>query len=203
MSTQGRIVALISGSGSNMEALASACERGEIQASVVAVLADRDCTGLELAAARSIPTGKVVPGDFDSREAWSEALRDAVMRYEPDLVVSAGFMRILSPVFVDAFAGRLINLHPALLPAFPGAHAVRDALAAGVRVTGSTVHFVDHLVDHGPIIMQVPVAVEPGDTEGSLHERIKEAEHGMRVDACKLFVEGKVHLDAGRVLIER
>jgi phosphoribosylglycinamide formyltransferase 1 len=203
MSAQGRIVALISGSGSNMEALVSACERGEIQASVVAVLADRDCLGLELAAARSIATGKVAPKDFDSREAWSEALRDAVMRYEPDLVVSAGFMRILSPVFVDAFAGRLINLHPALLPAFPGAHAVRDALAAGVRVTGSTGHFVDHLVDHGPIIMQVPVAVEPGDTEGSLHERIKEAEHGMLVDACKLFVEGKVHLDAGRVLIER
>jgi phosphoribosylglycinamide formyltransferase 1 len=203
MSMAGRIVALISGSGSNMEALVSACERGEIQASVVAVLADRDCLGLELAAARSISTGKVAPKDFDSREAWSEALRDAVMRYEPDLVVSAGFMRILSPVFVDAFAGRLINLHPALLPAFPGAHAVRDALAAGVRVTGSTVHFVDHLVDHGPIIMQVPVAVEPGDTEGSLHERIKEAEHGMLVDACRLFVEGKVHLDAGRVLIER
>lgn len=203
MSAPGRIVALISGSGSNMEALAAACERGEIQASVVAVLADRDCSGLELAAARSIPIDRVAPKDFGSREAWSEALRDAVMAHEPDLVVSAGFMRILSPVFVDAFAGRLINLHPALLPAFPGAHAVRDALAAGVRVTGSTVHFVDHLVDHGPIILQVPVAVEAGDTEETLHERIKGAEHRMLVDACKLFVEGKVHLDAGRVLIER
>ncbi len=203
MNGRKRIVALISGSGSNMEALAVACERGEIQASVVAVLADRDCSGLELAAARAIPTGRVEPKHFESREVWSEALRDAVMVHEPDLVVSAGFMRILSPVFVDAFAGRLINLHPALLPAFPGAHAVRDALAAGVRVTGSTVHFVDHLVDHGPIIMQVPVAVEPDDSEETLHERIKEAEHRMLVDACKMFIEGRVHLDAGRVLIER
>jgi phosphoribosylglycinamide formyltransferase-1 len=199
----GSIVVLISGGGSNMDALAEACESGEIDASVVAVFADRDCAGMDLAARRSIPTGRLAPADFSSRDHWSEALRDSVKRFDPDLVVSAGFMRILAPVFVDAFSDRLINLHPALLPSFPGAHAVRDALQAGVRVTGSTVHFVDHLVDHGPIILQEAVSVEDGDSETTLHERIKGVEHKMLIEACKLFIEGKVHLDRGRVRIDR
>src|SRR5918992_1305111 len=127
----GRIVVLISGSGSNMDALAASCESGEVPGSVVAVLADRDCPGLGVARARGIPTKVVEMKGFPDRETWSDALRSEVLAYDPDLVVSAGFMRILSPVFVDAFEGRLINLHPALLPAFPGAHSVRDALAAG------------------------------------------------------------------------
>ena len=125
------MVVLISGAGSNMEALADACERNEVPGEIAAVVADRDCLGLRAAEKRGIPTHVLEPADHESREAWSQALRDEVAKYEPDVVISAGFMRILSPVFVDAFADRLINLHPALLPSFPGAHAVRDALAGG------------------------------------------------------------------------
>jgi phosphoribosylglycinamide formyltransferase-1 len=110
---------------------------------------------------------------------------ERVRHYFPDLVVSAGFMRILSPEFVDAYQGRLVNLHPSLLPSFPGPHAVRDALAAGVAVTGSTVHFVDHGVDSGPVILQRTVVIEPGDTEESLHTRIKGAEHELLPEACR------------------
>jgi phosphoribosylglycinamide formyltransferase 1 len=197
----GRIVVLISGSGSNMDALAAACESGEVPGSMVAVLADRECSGLALAHARGIPTKVVEMKSFPDRETWSDALRGEVLAHDPDLVVSAGFMRILSPVFVDEFDGRLINLHPALLPAFPGAHSVRDALAAGVTETGSTVHFVDREVDHGPIILQEPVPVEPDDTEESLHTRIKAVEHRMLPQACRLFLEGKVRLRDGEVAI--
>jgi phosphoribosylglycinamide formyltransferase-1 len=193
----GRIVVLISGAGSNMESLAEACERGEVPGEVVAVLADRDCPGLRIAEKRSLPVRYLEPRSFPDRDGWSSALRDEVSKYEPDLVVSAGFMRILAPVFVDAFAGRLINLHPALLPSFPGAHAVRDALEAGVEVTGSTVHFVDHQVDHGPVILQESVHVVPSDDEASLHERIKDVEHKLLPKACGLILEGKVRLVDG------
>src|SRR5918992_1631954 len=148
-SVDGRIVVLVSGSGTNMTALATACREGRVPGAIVAVVAD----------------------------------------HRPDLVVSAGFMRILAPVFVDAFEGRLINLHPALLPAFPGAHAVRDALDHGVKVTGTTVHLIDHDVDHGRILFQVPVEVLPDDTEESLHERIKEAEHQLLPEACRRLLE--------------
>jgi len=137
-----------------MAALIDACEAGRVPGRVVAAAADRPCRALEVAAARRIPTVRADFGDYEDRESWSAALRDEVAAHEPDLVVSAGFMRILSPVFVDAFPGRLINLHPALLPAFPGPRAVRDALAFGSRVTGTTVHFVDYDVDHGPILLQ-------------------------------------------------
>lgn len=197
----GRIVVLVSGSGSNMDALAEACASGEVPGSVVAVLADRECTGLALARARGIPTKVVEIKDFPDRATWSDALRGEVLAYDPDLVVSAGFMRILSPVFVDEFEGHLINLHPALLPSFPGAHSVRDALAAGVTETGSTVHFVDREVDHGPTILQEPVLVEPGDTEETLHTRIKAIEHRMLPQACRLILEGKVKLSNGAVSI--
>ncbi len=197
----GRIVVLISGSGSNMEALAEACEAGPVPGEVVAVVADRDCDGLRLAEKRGIDARLVDFSAFDEREKWSVALRDVVQSYEPDLVVSAGFMRILAPVFVDAFAGRLINLHPALLPAFPGAHGVRDALEHGVKVTGSTVHFVDHLVDHGPILLQEAVPVRPDDDADTLHARIKEVEHRLLPEACRLILEGKVSIEGTRVTI--
>ena len=199
----GAIVVLISGSGSNMDALVDACSNGRVPGDVVAVIADRDCIGLEKARSMSIPTAMLSPRDYVDRDVWSAALRDEVMKYQPDLVVSAGFMRILAPVFVDAFADRLINLHPALLPAFPGAHAVRDALAAGVAQTGSTVHFVDHLVDHGPVILQESVDVEPDDDEASLHERIKEVEHRILPEACRLILEGSVRLEDGTVVREQ
>jgi phosphoribosylglycinamide formyltransferase-1 len=123
-------------------------------------------------------------GDFGDRPAWDAALTAAVAAHQPDLVVSAGFMKILGPAFLAAFP-RTINTHPALLPAFPGANAVRDALAAGVEVTGATVHYVDAGVDTGEVIAQVEVPVEPGDTEGSLHERIKVAERRMLVETVE------------------
>ena len=197
----GRIVVLISGSGSNMEALADACEQGEVGAAVVAVVADRECIGLKAAESRGLPTELVEPGDFSSREEWSAGLRDLVAGYEPDLVVSAGFMRILAPAFVDVFYGRLINLHPSLLPAFAGAHAVRDALEYGVKVTGSTIHFVDREVDHGPIIMQKPVPVRQGDDVDALHERIKTLEHRLLPEVCRVWFEGRIRLEGRRVEI--
>ena len=198
----GRIVTLISGSGTNMEALAAACERGEVPADVVAVVADRDCIGLRAAEKRGIDAHLVEYGSFGDREAWSTALRDRVSEYRPDLVVSAGLMRIVSPVFVDAFAGRIINLHPALLPAFAGAHGVRDALSHGVKVTGTTVHFIDYEVDHGPILLQEAVRIEPDDDEAALHERIKEVEHRLLPQACRLILEGKVSIEGTRVRVQ-
>ena len=197
----GRIVTLISGSGTNMAALADACERGEVPGEIVAVVADRDCVGLRAAEKRGIDAHLVDFKAFASREDWSVALRDRVASYEPDLVVSAGLMRIVSPVFVDAFAGRIINLHPALLPAFAGAHGVRDALEHGAKVTGSTVHFIDYEVDHGPILLQEAVRIEPGDTEESLHERIKAVEHRLLPQACRLILEGKVSIEGARVRV--
>lgn len=189
---RGRIVVLISGSGTNMEALVDACHKDEVPGDVVAVVADRDCLGLTLAKHRGIANDKVDPGKFKTREAWSEALRDKVAAFRPDLVVSAGFMRILSPVFVDEFSDRLLNIHPSLLPDFPGAHAVRDALDAGAAETGTTIHFIDHLVDHGPIVAQARVPIEADDDEASLHERIKEHEHRLLPESCRMFLTGEI-----------
>lgn len=195
----GRIVVLISGTGSNMLALVRACRAGEVPAEVVAVVADRACEGIESAGAEGIETAVLDPHGFPSREEWSAELRDLVRGFDPDLVVSAGFMRILAPVFVGAFSGRLINLHPSLLPAYPGAHAVRSALEDGAPVTGTTIHFVDDQVDHGPAILQHEVPVEPGDDEDSLHGRIKAAEHDLLPEACRLVLSGRVVLDGDAV----
>jgi phosphoribosylglycinamide formyltransferase 1 len=183
-----------------MVSMARGSKTGQIPGDVVAVAADRPCAGLEKAAGMGIETVLLSPNDFPSRDDWSVAFRDRIAAYEPNLVVSAGFMRILAPEFVDAFSGKLINLHPSLLPAFPGAHAVRDALAAGVKVTGSTIHFVDHLVDHGPIILQEPVRIDPDDNEATLHERIKAVEHTMLPRACTLLLEKRIALSDGRVV---
>jgi phosphoribosylglycinamide formyltransferase-1 len=185
-----------------MEALAAACVAGAVPGEVVAVVADRDCVGLRAADKLGLEQRLVEPERYGSRDEWSAALRDVVKGHQPDLVVSAGFMRILAPAFVDAFSGRLINLHPALLPAFRGAHAVRDALDAGAKVTGSTIHFIDHEVDHGPIILQEAVRIEPFDTEDMLHERIKKVEHRLLPKACRLFLEGKLRIEDGRVMVE-
>lgn len=189
----GRIVVLISGTGTNLEALIDACHRGDVPGDVVAVVADRDCLGLTLAKRRGIGAALVEPKNFDSREDWSATLRDRVASFRPDLVVSAGFMRILSPVFVDAFADKLLNIHPSLLPAYPGAHAVRDALADGASEAGTTIHFIDHEVDHGPIVLQARVPIEADDDEASLHERIKEQEHLLLPEACRMFLSGELH----------
>ncbi|HWC35014.1 MAG TPA: phosphoribosylglycinamide formyltransferase [Mycobacteriales bacterium] len=178
-----RLVVLVSGSGTNLGALLEACADPAYGATVVAVGADRDdIEGLAQARRLGIPTFVRRVSDFVTREEWDAAMTDGVAAYSPDLVVSAGFMKILGAAFLAAFP-RTINTHPSLLPAFPGAHAVRDALAASVDVTGATVHYVDAGVDTGPVIDQVRVAVEPGDDEATLHERIKVAERRMLVDA--------------------
>lgn len=178
-----RLVALVSGTGSNLEALLEACAEPAYGAHVVAVGADRDgIRALDIAAAAGIPTFIVAPRDYADRSAWDAALAKAIDEYLPDYVISAGFMRLLGSAVLERFTGRVINTHPALLPAFPGTHGVRDALAYGVKVTGCTLHVVDAGVDTGPIIAQAVVTVEPDDDEATLHERIKAVERRLLVD---------------------
>jgi phosphoribosylglycinamide formyltransferase-1 len=174
-------VVLASGTGSLLESLLNAAV-GEYPARVVAVGSDRDCPALDVAAAASVPTYTVRLGDHPDRQSWDVALTEATAKHQPDLVVSAGFMKILGPEFLSEFLGRVVNTHPALLPAFPGAHAVPEALDYGVRVTGCTVHLVDAGVDTGPILAQQPVPVLDDDDEASLHERIKVVERQLLVD---------------------
>src|SRR4051812_44384391 len=177
-----RLVVLVSGSGTNLAALIEAAEDPSYGATVVAVGSDRDdAEGLRRAERLGIPTFVVRLGDFDDRDDWDSALTSAVDAHQPTLVVSAGFMKILGKRFLGSFT--TVNTHPALLPAFPGAHAVRDALAYPVKVTGATVHLVDAGVDTGPVIDQVAVDVKDDDDEQSLHERIKVAERIMLVAA--------------------
>jgi phosphoribosylglycinamide formyltransferase 1 len=177
-----RIVVLLSGTGSLCAALLDAADDPRYPATVVAVGSDREAAGLEHARRRGIETFVCpLPGHPD-RAAWDRALAGAIAVHQPDLVVSAGFMKIVGPAVLDRFAGRLVNTHPALLPAFPGAHAVRDALTAGVPVTGATVHLVDAGVDTGPVLAQREVPVRPGDDEAALHERIKTVERELLVE---------------------
>jgi phosphoribosylglycinamide formyltransferase 1 len=175
-----RVVVLASGAGSLLAALIDAAV-GDYPARVVAVGADRDCLATEIAAAASVPTFTVRLTDHPDRDAWDAAITDATAAHSPDLVVSAGFMKILGPQFLSRFDGRIVNTHPALLPAFPGAHGVADALAYGVKVTGCTVHLVDAGTDTGPILAQQPVPVLDGDNEATLHERIKVTERQLLV----------------------
>lgn len=179
----GRVVVLLSGAGSNLAALLRAQDDAAWGARIVGVVSDRaDARGLVLAREAGVPTAVVAPADFADRTAWDEALATAVAVFHPDLVVSAGFMRILGPAVLARFPDRVLNTHPALLPSFPGAHAVRDALAYGVAVTGCTVHVVDAGVDTGPILAQAAVEVRPDDDEATLHERIKVTERALLVD---------------------
>ncbi|TYC98901.1 phosphoribosylglycinamide formyltransferase [Arthrobacter echini] len=169
-----RIVVLVSGSGSNLQAVLDAVADGSLPITVAAVGADRTGTGgVRRAADAGIPTFEVDFREYPQRSQWNLALTDAVAGYAPDYVVSSGFMRIVDQQFLDRFPDRYLNTHPALLPSFPGAHAVRDALAHGVRITGCTVMIADAGVDTGPILAQAAVAVRPDDTEQTLHERIK------------------------------
>ncbi|MGX1770895.1 phosphoribosylglycinamide formyltransferase [Nocardia brasiliensis] len=174
--TPATVVVLASGTGSLLRALLDAAAAADFPARIVAVGVDRPCPATAHAEAAGVPHFRVALNDFPDRAAWDAALTDAVAGYAPDLVVSAGFMKILGARFLGRFGGRIINTHPALLPAFAGAHGVRDALAYGVRVTGSTVHLVDAGVDTGPILAQEAVPVLPDDDEASLHERIKVVE---------------------------
>ena len=178
-----RLVVLVSGAGTNLQALLDACADPAYGAKVVAVGADRpDIAGTERAERAGLPAFTLCIPDFPSRDDWDAALAETVAEYEPDLVVSAGFMKILGPRFLARFGGRTVNTHPALLPSFPGAHGVRDALAHGVKVTGCTVMLADAGVDTGPIVAQEAVAVLPGDDEAVLHERIKTVERRLLVE---------------------
>lgn len=198
-----RVVVLISGTGSNLAALLNAHDDPAYGARVVGVVSDRDgAGGLEIARAAGVPTAVVEPDGFPDRDAWDAGLARAVAVFDPGLVVSAGFMRILGAPFLERFGGRVINTHPALLPAFPGAHAVRDALAHGVRVTGCTVHVVDAGVDTGPIIAQRSVEIDADDDEDGLHERIKVIERALLVDVVGRIARGGLTIDGRRVTIE-
>lgn len=172
---------LASGTGSLLASLLAAAV-DDYPARVVAVGTDRTCAALDIAAAAGVPTYTTRLGDHPDRAAWDTAITEATAQHEPDLVVSAGFMKILGPEFLSRFPGRVVNTHPALLPAFPGAHAVPDAMAYGVRVTGCTVHLVDAGMDTGPILAQQPVEIRDEDTEETLHERIKVVERRLLVD---------------------
>ena len=172
---------LASGTGSLLASLLAAAV-DDYPARVVAVGTDRRCAAVDIAAAAGVPSYTVRLGDYADRDAWDGALTEATAEHEPDLVVSAGFMKILGGQFLSRFPGRVVNTHPALLPAFPGAHAVPEALAYGVRVTGCTVHLVDSGMDTGPILAQQAIEVLDDDTEETLHERIKVVERRLLVD---------------------
>ncbi|MFK0254240.1 phosphoribosylglycinamide formyltransferase [Streptomyces sp. NPDC090445] len=203
-----RLVVLVSGSGTNLQALLDAIDAHPggaegFGAEVVAVGADRDgIAGLERAEKAGIPTFVCPVKAHPSRAEWDVALTEATDAYAPDLVVSAGFMKILGKAFLDRFGGRIVNTHPALLPAFAGAHGVRDALAYGVKVTGCTVHFVDAGVDTGPIIAQGVVEVGDEDDEAALHERIKEVERQLLVDVVGRLARHGYRIEGRKVTIQ-
>ena len=177
-----RLVVLVSGEGTNLQALIDACADPAYGAAVVAVGADRDgIRGLERAEETNIPVFTVKVRDFAARDKWDEALAARCAEYKPDLIVCAGFMKLVGKAFLARFGGRCLNTHPALLPSFPGMHGVRDALDYGVKVTGCTVFLVDEGVDQGPVLAQVAVPVHDDDDEETLHERIKVAERALLV----------------------
>ncbi|MGY4103003.1 phosphoribosylglycinamide formyltransferase [Nocardia sp. R16R-3T] len=195
------VVVLASGAGSLLRALIEAAAAPEYPATVVAVGVDRICQATEHAAAAGIPAFRMTLKDFPDRDAWDVALTDAVAAYAPDLVVSAGFMKILGPVFLARYGGRIINTHPALLPAFPGAHGVRDALDYGVKVTGSTVHLVDSGIDTGPILAQEAVPVLDDDDEATLHERIKVVERRLLAEVVAAVATRGIVSDGRKAVI--
>jgi phosphoribosylglycinamide formyltransferase-1 len=192
------LVVLISGSGSNLRALLEATNHPIFPARVLAVGADRAAPGLEHAELFDIQTFVVDPKHFASRELWAKALLSHIRHLQPDLVVLAGFMRILPAEFVNALSPNLINMHPSLLPEFPGAHAVRDALAAGASKTGSTIHVVDAGIDTGPILSQRELGIEPGITEPELHEQIKVIERDHLPQVIRQIAIGEIKLEESR-----
>src|SRR5215831_10115767 len=193
---------LISGSGTNLQAIIDAIERNELAAAIRVVISNRpDAYGLTRARGHGLPTVVIPHKDFSSREAFEAELMKVLQGYGVELVVLAGFMRLLSPFFIRAFPQRIMNIHPALLPAFPGTHAQRQALERGVRIAGATVHFVDEEVDHGPIVIQAAVPVYPDDTEETLSTRILTQEHRIYPIAIQLFAEGRLEIRDGKVIV--
>lgn len=195
-----RIVILISGRGSNMEAVVRASAQESWPARVVAVISNRpQAAGLAFAQAHGISAAVVDHQSYADRPAFDQALADAIDQHQPHLVVLAGFMRVLGEAFVRHYEGRLLNIHPSLLPAFPGLHTHRRALEAGCKVAGATVHFVTSELDHGPVVMQAVVPVLPQDDERSLAARVLVAEHLIYPRAVRWFVEDLLRLEAGAV----
>ncbi|MEY4576782.1 MAG: hypothetical protein RL701_1485 [Pseudomonadota bacterium] len=190
-----KLVVLISGRGSNLAAIAQAIDSGACNAQLALVVSDRkDAAGLEFARARGVPTALVSLGDHTDRAGWDAALAATVAHAQPELVVLAGFMRVLGPAFLARFPRRVINVHPSLLPLFPGTHGPAKALAAGMRVSGCSVHIVDAGVDTGPIIAQAAVPVVPGDDVAALHERIQQAEHRLFPRVIAAIAAGTIEL---------
>lgn len=195
-----RIVVLISGRGSNMEAIVQACATEGWNARIAAVVSNRpDAAGLVFARARGIATAVVDHTAFDSRETFDAALADEIDRHTPDVLALAGFMRILTPGFVRRFEGRMVNVHPSLLPSFTGLKTHARAIAAGCKVAGATVHFVTPELDHGPIIAQAVVPVLPGDSEATLSARVLAREHVIYPRAVRWLVEDTLAVEAGIV----
>ena len=199
-----RLVVLVSGAGTNLQALLDACARESYGAAVVAVGADRTgIDGLARAERAGIPVFTHRVEDFASRGAWNCALTESCASYHPDLVVSAGFMKLVGPAFLDRFGGRFINTHPSLLPAFAGMHAVRDALDYGVKVTGCTVFMVDAGTDTGPVIAQAVVPVREDDDVAGLHERVKVAERALLVDTVRAMASSGWLVQGRKVKVGR
>ena len=188
------LVVLISGGGSNLRALLEACEDAEFPARVVAIGADRDADGFAHAEAFGIPTFSVALSNYADRGEWGGALLEEIEIWTPDLVILSGFMKLLPPRVVDALSPRLINTHPAYLPEFPGAHAVRDAIAAGVHETGASVIVVDNGVDTGPILAQRRILIHANDSEESLHARIKPVERKLLIQTIQDIANGEIDL---------
>jgi phosphoribosylglycinamide formyltransferase-1 len=197
-----KLVILISGRGSNMEAIVRACADEGWPAQVAAVIANRpDAAGLAFAASHGIATAVVDHRQFAGRDSFDAALAEQIDSFTPDLVVLAGFMRVLTDGFVDRYAGRMLNVHPSLLPSFPGLKTHQQALDAGVRLHGASVHFVTSQLDHGPIVAQAAVPVETGDTPATLAERVLATEHIIYPRAVRWFIEGRLALDGLRVTL--
>lgn len=202
--TSCRLLILISGRGSNMRTLVESCRSQAWPAQVVGVIANKlDAAGLAWAREQGLETLALPHRDYPSREAFDAALAQAIDTFEPDYIILAGFMRVLTPGFVQRYAGRLVNVHPSLLPAFPGLHTHAQALANGVQVHGCTVHFVTPVLDHGPIIAQSVVPVMADDTPDTLADRVLETEHHIFPQAVRWLAEGRVSQAAdGRVTVE-
>src|SRR5574343_2035167 len=198
-----RVVVLISGRGSNLSAILEAAAAPAYPAAVVAVIANKsDAPGLQRAAAVGVATEVVASQGVTDRTVYDQLLQEAIDRYAPDLVVLAGFMRILTPDFVNHYAGRMINIHPSLLPSFTGLHTHQRALDAGVHLHGCTVHFVTAELDHGPMIAQAAIPVQPDDTAASLAARVLAAEHRLYPAAVRWFAEGRLQIVGQRVLLD-
>jgi len=198
--TMRSIVILISGRGSNMEAIVRAAQAQRWPARIAAVISNRaDASGLEFAASNGIATAVISNRDYPTRDQFDAALREKIDTFAPDLVVLAGFMRILTAPFVEHYQGRMLNIHPSLLPSFPGLATHRQALAAGVKLHGATVHFVTPDLDHGPIVAQAAVPVQEDDSEETLAERVLEQEHVIYPRAVRWFIDGRLRLDGARV----